>query len=43
MLLIDERRLKKASSGLIGKFTIKKIEFNVRAVILENFSFSLFS
>ena len=33
---------KKASSGLMRKFTIKKLEFNLRAVFLEKFSYLLF-
>ena len=36
-------RRKKASCGLMGKFTFKKFEFNVRAVFLEKFSYSLLS
>ena len=32
------KAIKKTSSGLIGKFTLKKIEFCMRAHFLENIS-----
>ena len=35
---IRQKAIKKSSSGLFGKFTIKKIEFSLRALFfLENF------
>ena len=36
------KTIKKTSSGLIGKFTMKKIEFYLRALFLENISYFLF-
>ena len=37
-----QKAIKKTSSGLIGKFTIKKIEFYLRVVFLVNFIFFCF-
>ena len=38
-VLNRRKAIKKTGSSLTGKFTIKKFEFYLRAVLLENFLF----